>query len=168
MNTGIGVSSPIGIRATALTKFKTDLPPAIQYLTGITITPQNLVLQTALSNTMGNSMLRMAQSLQDSAFVAQYARQWAENERRTTYQTMGRIAEEKLPLLRALIEAFLYAIFPIIVLTALILPTAVPFTYVPRCSGSICGRPLRHSQFLHFLLLAGRPHGIEQPLRQRV
>ena len=131
MNTGIrGFIANAETAATALTKFKTDLPPAIQHLTGITITPQNLVLQTALSNTMGNSMLRMAQSLQDSAFVAQYARQWAENERRTTYQTMGRIAEEKLPLLRALIEAFLYAIFPIIVLTALILPTAVPFTYV--------------------------------------
>ena len=131
MNTGIrGFIANAETAATALTKFKTDLPPAIQYLTGITITPQNLVLQTALSNTMGNSMLRMAQSLQDSAFVAQYARQWAENERRTTYQTMGRIAEEKLPLLRALIEAFLYAIFPIIVLTALILPTAVPLTYV--------------------------------------
>ena len=131
MNTGIrGFIANADTAAAALTKFKTDLPPAIQYLTGITITPQNLVLQTALSNTMGNSMLRMAQSLQDSAFVAQYARQWAENERRTTYQTMGRIAEEKLPLLRALIEAFLYAIFPIIVLTALILPAAVPFTYV--------------------------------------
>lgn len=131
MNTGIrGFIANADTAATALTKFKTDLPPAIQYLTGITITPQTLVLQTALSNTMGNAMLRMAQSLQDSAFVAQYARQWAENERRTTYQTMGRIAEEKLPLLRALIEAFLYAIFPIIVLTALILPTAVPFTYV--------------------------------------
>ena len=131
MNTGIrGFIANAGTAASALTKFKTDLPPAIQYLTGITITPQNLVLQTALSNTMGNSMLRMAQSLQDSAFVAQYARQWAENERRTTYQTMGRIAEEKLPLLRALIEAFLYAIFPIIVLTALVLPAAVPFTYV--------------------------------------
>ncbi len=131
MNTGIrGFIANAETAAAALTKFKTDLPPAIQYLTGITITPQTLVLQTALSNTMGNSMLRMAQSLQDSAFVAQYARQWAENERRTTYQTMGRIAEEKLPLLRALIEAFLYAIFPIIVLTALILPAAVPFTYV--------------------------------------
>lgn len=131
MNTGIrGFIANAETAADALTKFKTDLPPAIQYLTGITITPQTLVLQTALSNTMGNAMLRMAQSLQDSAFVAQYARQWAENERRTTYQTMGRIAEEKLPLLRALIEAFLYAIFPIIVLTALILPAAVPFTYV--------------------------------------
>lgn len=114
----------------ALTKYKSDLPPAILYLTGINITPEAMVLQSSLSNTMGNAILKMSRSVDDAAFATQYARLWAENERRTTYQTMGRIAEEKLPLLRALIEAFLYAIFPIITLTALVMPTAVPFTYI--------------------------------------
>lgn len=131
MNTGIrGFIANNGTVSAALTKYKNDLPPAILYLTGMTITPETLVLQSSLSNTMGNAILKMARSVDDATFATQYARQWAENERHTTYQTMGRIAEEKLPLLRALIEAFLYAIFPIITLTALILPTAVPFTYV--------------------------------------
>lgn len=131
MSTGIrGFIANNSTVSAALTKYKNDLPPAILYLTGMTITPETLVLQSSLSNTMGNAILKMARSVDDATFATQYARQWAENERRTTYQTMGRIAEEKLPLLRALIEAFLYAIFPIITLTALILPTAVPFTYV--------------------------------------
>lgn len=131
MGTGIrGFIANNSTVSAALTKYKNDLPPAILYLTGMTITPETLVLQSSLSNTMGNAILKMARSVDDATFATQYARQWAENERRTTYQTMGRIAEEKLPLLRALIEAFLYAIFPIITLTALILPTAVPFTYV--------------------------------------
>ena len=131
MHTGIrGFIANNSTVTAALTKYKNDLPPAILYLTGMTITPEALVLQSSLSNTMGNAILKMARSVDDATFATQYARQWAENERRTTYQTMGRIAEEKLPLLRALIEAFLYAIFPIITLTALILPTAVPFTYV--------------------------------------
>ncbi|MXX10528.1 MAG: hypothetical protein F4Z68_03820 [Nitrospira sp. SB0667_bin_9] len=130
MGTGIrGFIANNSTVSAALTKYKNDLPPAILYLTGMTITPEALVLQSSLSNTMGNAILKMARSVDDATFATQYARQWAENERRTTYQTMGRIAEEKLPLLRALIEAFLYAIFPIITLTALILPTAVPFTY---------------------------------------
>ncbi|MDE0404626.1 MAG: conjugal transfer protein TraG N-terminal domain-containing protein [Nitrospira sp.] len=131
MSTGIrGFIANNSTVSAALTKYKNDLPPAILYLTGMTITPETLVLQSSLSNTMGNAILKMARSVDDATFATQYARQWAENERRTTYQTMGRIAEEKLPLLRALIEAFLYAVFPIITLTALILPTAVPFTYV--------------------------------------
>ncbi len=131
MGTGIrGFIANSSTVSAALTKYKNDLPPAILYLTGMTITPEALVLQSSLSNTMGNAILKMARSVDDATFATQYARQWAENERRTTYQTMGRIAEEKLPLLRALIEAFLYAIFPIITLTALILPTTVPFTYV--------------------------------------
>ncbi len=131
MSTGIrGFIANSSTVSAALTKYKNDLPPAILYLTGMTITPEALVLQSSLSNTMGNAILKMARSVDDATFAAQYARQWAENERRTTYQTMGRIAEEKLPLLRALIEAFLYAIFPIITLTALVMPTAVPFTYI--------------------------------------
>lgn len=131
MHTGIrGFIANNSTVTAALNKYKNDLPPAILYLTGMTITPEALVLQSSLSNTMGNAILKMARSVDDATFATQYARQWAENERRTTYQTMGRVAEEKLPLLRALIEAFLYAIFPIITLTALILPTTVPFTYV--------------------------------------
>ena len=131
MSTGIrGFIANNSTVAAALAKYKSDLPPAIQYLTGMTITPESMVLQSSLSNTMGNAILKMSRSVDDAAFAMQYARLWAENERRTTYQTMGRIAEEKLPLLRSLIEAFLYAIFPIITLTALVMPTAVPFTYV--------------------------------------
>ena len=131
MNTGIrGFIANNSTATAALAKYKSDLPPAILYLTGMSITPEALVLQSSLSNTMGNAILKMARSVDDATFATQYARQWAENERRTTYQTMGRIAEEKLPLLRALIEAFLYAIFPIITLTALVMPTAVPFTYI--------------------------------------
>ena len=131
MNTGIrGFIANNSTASAALAKYKNDLPPAILYLTGMNITPQALALQSSLSNTMGNAVLKMARSVDDAAFATQYARLWAENERRTTYQTMGRIAEEKLPLLRAFIEAFLYAIFPIIALTALVMPTAVPFTYI--------------------------------------
>jgi hypothetical protein len=106
-----------------------NIADAVDYLTGVTSTSTDLVMQHALLNALDNARMSMAQELGASALMQGYALSKAELERKTTYQAMGKIASDKLPLLKNLFEAFLYAIFPIIALMAIVMPTKVSFAY---------------------------------------
>jgi len=111
--------------ANAQLKLENEMQAALNYLTGNNQTAQTTVVQHAIHTGMGSGMNRFTQE----TGAMEYIVSGAEFSRLNTYQAVGDIASEKLPLLRNLFEAFIYAIFPIIVLMAIVFPTKVPIAY---------------------------------------
>ncbi len=119
-----------GSTAAAVAKMNSDMAPAVQAMTGISSTPKDIVLQNAVANTIADGRLAMAEELEATASMQKYVLVKAELERKTTYQAMGKIANHMLPMLRTVFEAFLYAIFPIIAMMAILVPVKVSLAYV--------------------------------------
>lgn len=115
--------------ANAATRMQTDMQNAMNFMTGVSISPQQFVTQQAIINAMATGTHKLSQQTNASEFN-QYIVSGAELHRLTTYQALGDIASEKLPLLRTIFEAIIYAIFPIIVLMAIVLPAKVPLAYI--------------------------------------
>lgn len=124
-----GFISRFGGFADAKNKVTTDLPNVMSYLTGVSQTAQSIVVQNAITNAMAKGVHKLAAQT-DSVAQASYIQSGAELHRLTTFNALGKIASEKLPLLRIIFEAVIYAIFPIIVLMAIVLPGKVPFAYL--------------------------------------
>jgi conjugal transfer mating pair stabilization protein TraG len=114
--------------AAASTKVETEMQALMSYLTGVGQTAQTTVVQQAIINSMANGVHRLSQETNATEFN-EYIISGAELQRLTSYQAAGNIASEKLPLLKVLIEAFLYAIFPIIALMAIVSPVKVSSGY---------------------------------------
>ena len=110
-------------------KLQNDIQGAMSFLTGVSLSPSSLVTQQAIINNMAQGTHRLSQETNAAEFN-QYIVSGAELHRLTTYQALAAIASEKLPLLRSLFEAFIYAIFPIIVMMAIVFPSKVPFAYL--------------------------------------
>jgi len=115
--------SPYGDDANAIALFSAAFETSVQWLTTVSDTAQNLVRQAALTNSLRRGMANWAASVDASAAMQDYALAKAEAERRTTFQTMGDLAARVLPIIRNLFEAFIYAVFPIVML-AMMLPVA--------------------------------------------
>ena len=119
-----------GSTAAAVAKMNSDMGPVLKMLTGVSSTPKDIILQYAIASTIADGRMAMAEELESTASMQKYVLEKAELERRTTYQAMGKIANHMLPMLRAIYEAFLYAIFPIIAMMAIIAPGKVSLAYV--------------------------------------
>lgn len=115
--------SPYGDDANAIALFSAAFETSVQWLTTVSDTAQNLVRQAALTNSLRRGMANWAAAVDASAAMQDYALAKAEAERRTTFQTMGDLAARVLPIIRNLFEAFIYAVFPIVML-AMMLPVA--------------------------------------------
>ena len=115
--------SPYGDDANAIALFSSAFETSVQWLTTVSDTAQNLVRQAALTNSIRRGMANWAASVDATAAMQDYALAKAEAERRTTFQTMGDLAARVLPIIRNLFEAFIYAVFPIVML-AMMLPVA--------------------------------------------
>ena len=115
--------------ANAATRMQSDMQNAMNFMTGVSISPQQFVTQQAIINAMATGTHKLSQQTNASEFN-QYIVSGAELHRLTTYQALGDIASEKLPLLRTIFEVIIYAIFPIIVLMAIVLPGKVPLAYI--------------------------------------
>lgn len=113
----------------ASTRMQADMQNAINFMTGVSLTPQQFVTQQAIINAMATGTHKLSQQT-DATEFNQYIVSGAELHRLTTYQALGDIASEKLPLLRTIFEAIIYAIFPIIVLMAIVIPAKVPMAYI--------------------------------------
>lgn len=113
-----------GGAASAASKMTTDLPPALQFVTGISTTTKDLAVQNSLINGIEVATINLSQQLEAREF-SQYNISRATLERMTTYQAIGNIAADKLPLLKGLFEAFLYSIFPIIMMMAMVIPKSL-------------------------------------------
>ena len=112
------------------TQFKNDMGDALQAMGNISKSTGDHVLQASLVSALNQSPLQAGAKFDSNAFVQAFTAKKAEAERKTTYQTMGRIATKNLPLLRGLFEAFLYCVFPIVVLLALFAPSKASLAYV--------------------------------------
>ncbi len=110
-------------------QMQTTLQHAMRYLTGVQQSPKTWITQNTLINATANSLMHFAQAVQSQTFIQHYTTLRAETERKTTYQAVGHIAKDKLPILKNMIESFLYAITPIIFLLALVSPFKVSLAY---------------------------------------
>ena len=121
--------SETGSSALAVDKYNDTLQDNLGYLIGVADDPATVVVQNAIINAMGSAAIRFSQEIGADEFN-QYIIAGAELHRLTTYQALGNIASEKLPLLKIIFEGFLYAIFPVIALIAMISPKGVSMAYV--------------------------------------
>lgn len=119
-----------GSATTARSKISSDMQSVLNYLTGINKSASTNAVQFALTNAITGGLTTISKQVNDNNTMLGLIMARAEVERQTTYKAMGAVAGEKLPLLRGLFEAFIYAIFPIVILMALVIPTKVPMAYV--------------------------------------
>lgn len=119
-----------GSAAAARLKISSDMQSVLNYLTGVNKSASTSAVQFALSNAITGGLTTISKQVNDNNTMLGLVMARAEVERQTTYKAMGAVAGEKLPLLRGLFEAFIYAIFPIVILMALVIPTKVPMAYV--------------------------------------
>ncbi len=119
-----------GSSANASSKISSEMQTVLNYLTGVNKTANTNAIQFALTNAITGGLTTISKQVNDSNTLLGLVLARSEVERQTTYKAMGVVAGEKLPLLRGLFEAFIYAIFPIVILMALVVPTKVPIAYV--------------------------------------
>lgn len=117
--------------AAAVAKFAAAMPVSYQYLTGLSVSAEEIIRQNALSNALRRGLSQFASSAGAPAAAQDFALARAEQERRTTYAALGEMAARTLPILRNLFEAFIYAVFPIAFLLAMLPSVAkVALTYL--------------------------------------
>ena len=104
-------------------RFAAAMPVAYGYLTGITQTNTQILSQNLLANSFKRGLINFASNVDAAAAAADFTMAKAEAERQTTFNVMGRIAKKKLPILQSIFEAFIYGVFPIVMLMAM-LPVA--------------------------------------------
>lgn len=115
----------------AVAKFAAAMPVSYQYLTGLSISAEGIIRQNALSNALHRGLSQFAASAGAPAAAQDFALARAEQERRTTYAALGEMAARTLPILRNLFEAFIYAVFPVAFLLAMLPSVAkVALTYL--------------------------------------
>jgi len=117
--------------AAAVAKFAAAMPVSYQYLTGLSLSAEDIIRQNALANALTRGLSQFAATAGAPAAAQDFALARAEQERRTTYAALGELAGRTLPILRNLFEAFIYAVFPIAFLLAMLPSVAkVAITYL--------------------------------------
>jgi hypothetical protein len=96
------------------------LPVAYSALTTIASSQEDIIKQNMMLNTVRRAYSRLGATAGATAIVQDYAVALGEAQQRTTYQTLGAILGRTLPLMRNLIEALIYGIFPIVIFLILV------------------------------------------------
>lgn len=97
----------------ALISQAANMPIAFQYLTGLSATSTQILQQAALANSLQDGVMAFGAGSDAQAQVASYAAARANVERQAQYAVIAKITADMLPVMKNLIEGFLYAIFPI-------------------------------------------------------
>lgn len=113
----------------AAIKLSSNMSTVVNTMTNINQSSAFIAFQNAQINAINDSLVSLAQQTNAAEFIQTYTTEKAEVERRTTYRAMSDLASTKLPMLKGLFEAFLYAIFPVVALMAIVIPTKVPLSY---------------------------------------
>ena len=92
----------------------TAMPVAFQYLTSVSLTAKNLLMQSVMANSMDDGLNALAGNADANAAIQGYALARAERERETSFGTMGKMAGDMMPLLRNMMEGLIYAVFPLV------------------------------------------------------
>ena len=109
---------------TAVSKLASSMPLAVQHLTGLSRTASQIIQQNVMANSFTDGMASLASEVNAEAAIQRYALAKAEAERKATFTTMGEMAKQKLPVMQHMLEAFIYAVSPIIIIL-MMLPSLV-------------------------------------------
>ena len=109
---------------TAVGKLASSMPIAVQHLTGLSRTASQIIQQNVMANSFKNGIASLASEVNAEAAIQRYSLARAEAERQATFSTMGEMAKRKLPEMQHMLEAFIYAVCPIIMILMMI-PTLV-------------------------------------------
>lgn len=110
-------------RTAAVAKFAGTLPIAYQHMTGMSLSNAQIIGQNMMANSLKRGLINFANEADASAAAQDFATAKAERERMTTFSVMGNLAKKMLPALKHMFEAFIYAVFPIIMMM-MMLPVA--------------------------------------------
>lgn len=119
-----------GDTAGSVVQFQTKMQGALQFLTGLGQSPQRTAMQFAQVNALGDGWVAMSKDLDFDAGLQAIVIEKAERERELSYHAMTQLSGEMLPMLQAIFECFIYAIFPIVVLLAIVSPAKASLGYV--------------------------------------
>ncbi len=119
-----------GDTAGSVVQFQTKMQGALQFLTGLGQSPQRTAMQFAQVNALGDGWVSMSKDLDFDAGLQAIVIEKAERERELSYHAMTQLSGEMLPMLQAIFECFIYAIFPIVVLLAIVSPAKASLGYV--------------------------------------
>lgn len=100
-------------RSAAIAEFGTAMPVAVQYFSSLSDSESQIISQAILSNSMQRGVSAWASQVNAPAAAQDYALARAEAERRTTYEVMGQLAQKYLPIIQNIIQAGIYAVFPL-------------------------------------------------------
>ncbi len=97
----------------------TAMPVAFAYLSNVSRSASQLLIQSAMINSMDSGLQALAGGADADAAIQGYALARAERERATTFGVMGKMAAEMLPILKNLMEGLMFAVFPFVGLAIL-------------------------------------------------
>lgn len=100
-------------RNAAVAQFVASMPIAYQYFSGMSDSASRIIMQATLANSMQRGISAWASRIDAPAAAQDYAMARAEVERRTTYTVLGQLAQKMLPIVQNLIQAGIYAVFPL-------------------------------------------------------
>lgn len=124
------VSKITGNASAAQAKMDSQIQNALNYLTGYGGNSDDVVNQFSMTNALADGWVALNKELDFDAGMQSLVLQKAERERESTFHATARMVDEALPMLKAIFEAFIYAIFPIIALLALISPAKASMGYI--------------------------------------
>ena len=105
---------------TAVGKLAASMPVAVQHLTGLSRTSSEIIQQNVMANSFDDGIASFASEVNAEAAIQRYALARAEAERQATFSTMGEMAKRKLPEMQHMLESFIYAISPIIMILMMV------------------------------------------------
>lgn len=100
-------------RSAAIAEFGTAMPIAVQYFSTLSDSESQIISQAILSNSMQRGISAWASQANAPTAAQDYALARAEAERRTTYEVMGQLAQKYLPIIQNILQAGIYAVFPL-------------------------------------------------------
>ncbi len=107
----------------AVARYSLAMPAALQYMTDVSLSNTQIMSQTMLANSLKRGLTSFASEADASAAVQDFALAQTNAQQSMSFSGMGRIAMKWLPIIRGLIEAFIYAIFPLVA-AMMLLPMA--------------------------------------------
>lgn len=100
--------------------FLAHLPGAYNYLLNISKTAEEILQQQLMLQAIIDGVDSFASETGSAAAVQQFATARAKIQQNASYAVVGKLALEKLPLMRAIFECLLYGIFPLVFLLILL------------------------------------------------
>ena len=113
----------------AIDAVKSYMSSTLGFLTGSSESNSKTVVQQAIINAMGSGVQKLTLST-NATEMNDYIISGANIERMSSYQALGSLASEKLPLLRTIFEMIIYCVFPIVALMAMVSPAKVSMSYL--------------------------------------